>query len=267
MADNNMVTFGYLSESELKLALSKKLLTKWSVVYTSDSKRQFLIDEDLNAVAIKSKVPVFSSRSSAITSINVDASTYEGEIVSIYNDDHFEAYVVNKSSEGVFTVKAINEKEEIDYNKINNIPIINLPGTITEPIDLTTLDDGYYKVNFFTNPITNGLVKSYVGNIIVVDTENGIKFIKRITNKNIYDYTVKDGIVTENKYITEQYIIDNHYQTEESIDIKLKAFEIAFEKKVEEYVNDKVRLLVKFIVEEELDNRYASEADINGLFV
>lgn len=269
MADEKtMLTFGYLKQDEIQKALNKNLIDKWSVVYTSDTKRQFLIDDKLDIIPIKSKVPVFSSKQEAIVTLNQESSTYEGEIVSILNGTRFEAYIVNRDSiNSRFVVNPLSEEVDIDYDKLNNIPIINISGSITEPIDLATLSDGMYKINYFISPSTKKTISSYIGNIIFVETSNDIKTIKRFTSNKIYDYVIEGSNVSVKQYITEDFLKENNYITESDVDEKLEAFEILFNQKVEEYVNDKVRLLVIHVVSEELDNRYAKNEDITEMFI
>lgn len=269
MADEAMVRFGYIREDEINKALEQQLVTAWSVVFTSDSKRIYLIDDKLEKVPLKSRVPIYSSVDTAIADINRDSSAYAGELVSIYNssDECFDAYVINQWPDGSLYVKPVSDATDLDYNRMLNIPIVNLPSTVLEPVDLKTLEPGYYKINYFISPVSGSQINSIVGDLFFVEYKGTDKLVKRIGSQNIFDYKIDaDGNCTSTKYVTEKYLKDNKYQTESDVDTKLEAFKVVVQKLVEDYVKNTVELLVRHVVSEEITSRGASQEDIIALF-
>lgn len=268
MASENLVRFGYIEKSDIQKALDEGLLSSWSVIYTSDTHQQFLVDENKELVTIKSQVPIYGSADAAIESIKIDGSAYEGEIISIYNalDECFDAYVCNKWPNGDWYVKPINTKEDVDYNRINNIPIVNIESSVVNPVDLTTLPDGYYKVNYFISPSSGNQINSIVGNLFVIESNLDTKVIKRISASNIFEYQIKGDKVTTKKYVTDTWLKENNYMTETDVDDKFQAFDVIVQQRIEDYVANTCVYLIKYILDQELAARNASKADIESMF-
>ena len=261
MADNNMVQFGYLKEHEIQIALDRNLLVSWSVIFTSDTKRIFLINDELKSIPITSKIPVFSSFDEALENVNSDKQYYNGQLISILEEDHYDAYVLNTKSSKLYPVPIL-DKSMFDYDKIVNTPIKNLKGTNEEPINISALSQGKYMVSgHFTTPDEKE-INSVVGNLFIVESN----VIKRITNKEIIDYDISGETVIVAKYITDQILKADGVLTESEIDKKLQALEIITKNDLEEYINSVFRDLIVEVVKEELNERIAEDADIEALF-
>ena len=262
------IKFGWLYKEEIEQAIASQDLNAYDIVFTKDSHEQFLISSSLEPIPIKSRVRIFSSVDTAIEEINKTSSTYNGEIVSIRDGEKFVAYVVNQFNSGQYYISPIYSDEMIDYNQLQNVPLKNIEGTVTNPIVLADLEDGFYKVSGHFIVPTGNEVTSIVGNIIVIESFSLTeKTIKRISNNSIFDYILKDdGTYTFQKYATEQYVQEQGYVTEVDVDIKLEAFKASMEEYIENYVDKTVSLLIKYMITQELATRYSTEQDIQDLF-
>lgn len=269
MAEYNeqSIKFGWLNKEEIVQAIESQSLNKYNIVFTKDTHEQYIISASLEPIPIKSRVRIFSSVDTAIEEINKSSVTYSGEILSIRDGEKFIAYVVNQLDDGAYNVDPIHSDNMVDYNGLQNVPLKNIEGTVTEPIVLTDLEDGFYKVTGHFIVPTGNEITSIVGNIIVIESISLTeRTIKRINNNSIFDYVLKDDICTVDKYATEQYIKEQGYTTEADVDIKLEAFKVTMEKYIEDYVDTTVSLLIKYMVSEELSTRYSTDQDIQDLF-
>lgn len=259
-----MIKFGYLSTSDIEKALAKKLFNPYSVLYDKTTHIQYIVKEDYSLFEVKSKVPVFASIDDAVEKLNSDTSTYAGEIISIFVNDRFAAYMVN-GTEGAWTVKAISADAELSYNDLTDIPIKNVGTVPTQRVNVLSLNDGYYKINYFVSPNGND-VDSIVGNLFIIETINDVKYIKRIAQSSIFEYTVINGNVLTNQYATTEYVESKGYVTETEMDIKIQAMKLELEDLLKEYVKQTCELLVRHMIDDELNRRYASDEDIKELF-
>lgn len=269
MADykENHIRFGWLTYQEMMDAIANGSLNEYDICLTNDTHQEFIINSKKEPVAINSRLRIYASVESAIADINATPQTYAGEILAIRDGEKFISYIVNQFEDGTFYVSPIFREDQLDYNELQNTPIKNLDGSVTEPIRLVDLEDGWYKItgHFITPKGTE--VTSIVGNYIIVE-QTGInsKLIKRIASKDIYDYTITDGRVTSTKYATEKYIKDQGFATQDSVDYALAAFKVSMENFVKDYVGSTCSLLVDHMINENLDQRYAVEDDIESLF-
>lgn len=261
------IKFGWLNKEEIAQAIESQSLNEYNIVFTKDTHEQYIISASLEPVPIKSRIRIFSSVDTAIEEINKSSVTYSGEILSIRDGEKFIAYVVNQLDDGAYNVDPIHSDNMVDYNGLQNVPLKNIDGTVTEPIVLTDLEDGFYKVTgHFTTPVGT-TTSSIVGNIIVVETEIDRKKIKRICSDIIVDYTIdNNGEITSDKYITQQYIESKGYATNASVDVRLEAFKLTMQEYVEDYVETTVSMLIRYIVSEEISSRYSTNQDIQDLF-
>lgn len=263
----SQIRFGWLTKEEMFSAIQNGDLDKYDVCFTKDTHEEFIINSKLEPISIKSRLRIYGSVDAATQDINEDKTlTYPGEILSIRDGEKFIAYVVNEL-DGEFFVTPVYADRMIDYNGLQNAPIKNLDGSVTEPIILTDLDDGFYKVTgHFVIP-TGNEITSLVGNYIIIETTDlYTKKIKRINNDSIFDYVITNDEVAVNKYATEEYVKEQGYATENYVDEKVVALEISLQEYIREYVEVTCTLLVRHLVEDELNMRYSSEEDIENLF-
>ena len=235
--------------------------------FTRDTHQEFIINSKREPIAINSRLRIYGSVDSAIADINETSQTYAGEILAIRDDEKFISYIVNQFDDGSYYVSPIFKDNQIDYNELQNIPVKNLEGTVTNPIKLVDLEDGWYKITgHFITP-KNTEVTSIVGNYIIVEQQSvNTKLIKRIASKDIFDYVITDGKVTSTKYATEQYIKDQGFATEGYVDTSLAALKATMEDFIREYVATTCTLLIKELINQELNHRYADAKDISDLF-
>lgn len=269
MADFNEqnIKFGWLTKPEMLVAIQNGDLDAYDVCFTKDTHEQFLISSTLEPISIKSRLRIYGSVDSAIADINETTETYVGEILCVRDDSKFISYIVNQFDDGKYFISPICSDGQVDYNDLQNAPIKNLDGTVTNPVIIADLDTGHYKItgHFITPSGTE--VTSIVGNYFIVEQESvNTKVIKRISTKSVIDYTIKDGNVTANKYATEKYIKDQGFVDKAYLDEALEAFRIATEKYIHDYVEVTCTLLIKHIIDDELNLRYAKKEDIEELF-
>ena len=265
--NENLIKFGWLTSEEMHQAIADGNLDAFDICFTKDTHEINLISSDLTPVALKSKVRIYGSVESAILDINSTSQTYAGEILSIRDDEKFIAYVVNQFADGGYYVSPIYSDTQIDYNKILNIPIINVEGKVGEPINILDLDDGYYKVSGrFITPKGNE-INSITGNFFVIESVNITdKIIKRISSDTVIDYYISGDVITYKKYATEEYVQEQGYATEESVDAKITILKQSMTDYIKEYVATTCTLLIKELINQELDHRYADTSDITDLF-
>lgn len=263
----NNIRFGWLNYAEMLEAIEEGSLDQYDICFTKDSHEQFIINKNLEPISIKSRLRIYSSVEAAIEDINISKQTYAGEILSIRDGEKFISYVVNQFNDGQYYISPICSDGQVDYNQLQNAPIKNVDGTVTSPIVLANLEDGFYKVTgHFITPVGNE-VTSLVGNFILIETFIDGKRIKRIGDNNIFDYTIDiDGNITSDKYATEQFIKEQGYVTEDYVDAQMEALKLLLEEYIKQYVETTCTLLIRHIIEDELDARYADESDIQELF-
>lgn len=263
--NENLIKFGWLTKADMFTAISNGSLGKYNICFCKDTKEQYLIDENLSPISIKSRVKVFQSAEIALNEIQNDTSVYSGELISVKDNDKFIAYIVNEI-DGNFTIEPISKKS-LDYDKISNIPIKNLDGSVSTPIILKNLNSGYYKITgHFITP-DNIEITSYVGNMIYIEKSSDKILIKRININSIYDYFIdSSGNVTQDKYLTENYLREKGVVTLQDIDEKLKTLDYINRDELEKYINETFDSIIKQAVKDELDERYCSSEDIQNLF-
>ena len=138
------------------------------------------------------------------------------KIPYIWNGNEFEALVNN---------------EDLDYNDLDNKPIINLNGTSENPIFSTDLADGNYLIKGVIVLQNEERITTFLGNHFVVETIENIKYITRISGSSIQKISINidDNSSTTDEYITTEYLRQNKYITENDLDeilIKITTEEI-----------------------------------------
>lgn len=107
-----------------------------------------------------------------------------------------------------YTDKIASEgiSETLDYNNIPNIPIENKIGTVSSPINLSTLEFGEYIISgdYVYNETTENISAKKLYVSVFQDVENGKKIIKfeEFKNSNFYIVTLsyeEDGTYIEDR--------------------------------------------------------------------
>lgn len=270
----NRAKYGYLSYNDMLTRILNGKLDAYDIVYTTDTKESFVITPELEPIAIKSKVYVFNDITEATTILNENTDTYVGQLVSILIDETYKGYIVNQI-DGMYTVTPLSESGGVtDYNTLGNKPILNIIGTLDDPIVISDLDGGIYSIKGRYKIATSDIT-TYINpnpNLFIVDkNENGI-FIKKISSNEIIDYVVTDQIIKTNKIVTEEYLKENGYATTAYVDEKIAALDILVKEETDSYiasvVEEKVDAILDTKIDEEIDKKIqgASEEQINFLF-
>lgn len=255
---NTRAKWAYLPYDSIQPKIDEGILDQFDVIYTSDSHENLIITPDLTLWSVRSRIYTFDSVADANTALNTNTDTYKGQIVSILNGDKYTAYVVNQDSNGVYSATTLSA-ENVNYNNLGNRPIENLVGTLDVSIIVENLDTGMYKIKG-QYKIYNGEDTVYLsadGDLFIVEISATEKFIKRFTKKTIQDFVISDGEIKKNTYITEEYLADNGYLTNDYVDVKLTAFEASIKNDIESYVEQTVEDIiinkVDTIIDERLD--------------
>lgn len=255
---NTRAKWAYLPYNSIQPKIDEGILDQFDVIYTSDSHENLIITPDLTLWSVRSRIYTFDSVADANTALNTNTDTYKGQIVSILNGDKYTAYVVNQDSNGVYSATTLSA-ENVNYNNLGNRPIENLVGTLDVSIIVENLDTGMYKIKG-QYKIYNGEDTVYLsadGDLFIVEISATEKFIKRFTKKTIQDFVISDGEIKKNTYITEEYLADNGYSTNDYVDVKLTAFETSIKNDIESYVEQTVEDIiinkVDAIIDERLD--------------
>lgn len=278
MAKSQRAKYGYLSYDDMFARIRDGQLDEYDIVFTKDTKECCIITPDLVPSPIKSKVYTFDSVEDAEKQLNVQTDTYAGMVVSILSGDVYIGYIVNKR-DGAFYVSPLCESEkEIDYNTLGNKPIVNLTGTLDNPIQLSTLDDGTYSVTgqYKVDDSDETVYLSASPTLCMVAHEDDTVRVKTINSYQIYDYIVQDGTVNHVVYLTEQYLTDNGYATKAYVDEKILALDFVTKEEVESYIDEKIKQAfdtqLDTVIEEKVSAKVeesmeeVSDTDIKSLF-
>lgn len=257
----SMVRFGYIKSSQIIKAIDNGLLEKWSVVFTEDTHNIYLIDDNLNPIEIRSRIPIFNDIEEAKNYIKESKNIQTGELVCIKNGELYKAYVVTILNDDDVDITPVHTDQDFNYDVLENSPILNKTGTKTNPISLNSLPVGIYKVNgTFITP-DEQTITSITGNLIFIDNFE----IIRINNSNIIRYKKGDESIVE-EFITDEYLKKHGYITEEDVNTKLTALNIITQDNIEQYVQTVFDTLISNKISNEITNRIATEQEIVGLF-
>ena len=141
----------------------------------------------------------------------------------------------------------------LSYNKLSDVPIVNLVGTLTVPIKISSLSDGVYKVK--GQCIIGGnntTVQSSADDVLYLvshDADTSSTTITKMQGKSITLYFIQqDGEYTTDRYITEDWINGQNFATADS---------------VKEYVSGIIEETVLNVLDEHIDA--AIEKKISGI--
>ena len=267
--------YGYMSSASIPLKIQSGEIDAYDIIYTTDTHEAYVISPELEPWAVRSRVYVFDSVEEANEQLNANTDTYIGQIVAVLCNDTYRGYIVN-SVDGQFTVTPLWENpEQIDYNTLGNRPIINLEGTLGNTIIVDELDNGIYNIKGQYKIDSSDITLNISANEIlfmVEKSDDSIK-IKQISNDNITDYLVLDGVITSDTYITSEYLSQCDYATKEYVDIKIAALQESINENVREYISDIVNEQLGTVLDEKIENsmsdflldHIAKEEDLNGL--
>lgn len=254
--------FAYLSYDDMLQKLSDGTLNQYDVIYTKDTLETYIITEELIAIPLKSRVYAFSSIREAVSKLNQNVDTYEGQLVSIYNGNEYSGYIVNLKN-GAYTVTSLHQLSFVDYDTLGNRPIINMIGQSDNPLIISTLENGIYSVTGHFKIATNDVTVHLNPNatLFIVSHNDSDVFIKMIATKEIIDYQVTNDIsAAKNQYITEDFLRDNGYATITYIDEKIAALGLAEKSEMEIYVQELISENIEATVIPIIDERIIETA-------
>lgn len=245
---------GYMRYASIEAKIQSGEIDAYDTIYTTDTHETYVISPELEPWAVHSRVYVFDSVEEANTQLNENADTYVGQIVSIIVDDKCKGYIVNRDSGGNFYVDKLTI-DDIDYNTLGNRPIVNLIGTLDEPIIVDELDGGIYNIKgqYKISNLIETIYLSASSVIAMVEKDGDITHIKHITTDQITDFFISDNSVTSHEYVTDQYLKDNNYATTDYVDNKIAALEQSINEDIEKYISDIVDKQFSSMLDEKID--------------
>lgn len=255
---NTRAKWAYLSYNSIQTKIDEGVLDAYDVIYTKDSHENVIISPDLEIWSVRSRIYVFNSVEEANIQLNINTDTYIGQIVSIIIDEVCKGYIVNKDREGSFYVEALTA-DNIDYNTLGNRPVENLVGTLDEPVIITELNSGTYKIKgqYKISDDYGTVFLSSDGDLFLTEKTSTENRIKRITKDTIQDFVISDSDIVKRTYITDEYLTGCGYTTTEYVDNKVLALEESIREDIEAYVEqtveDVITQKVDAIIDERLD--------------
>ena len=110
----------------------------------------------------------------------------------------------------------------LSYNKLSDVPIVNLIGTLTVPVKISSLDDGIYKVK--GQCIIGGnntTIQSSADDVLYLvshDADTSSTTITKMQGKSITLYFIQqDGEYTTDRYVTESWINEQNFASADSV--------------------------------------------------
>lgn len=267
----------YANRDAIQAAIDGGKLNANDIVFCKDTHQMIIVRNDLSLFEVKSKLYLFESETEALNTLNTAVDAYSGMIVSILNSKGtYSGYIVN-GEKGNFIVTSLSaiDSTGFDYDQALNRPIVNLIGDVFNPPVLSDMTDGLYKITG-SYKIASSLPTIYAtssGHILLIETYENVKYIKRITAYKIYDYSIQsDGTVKSTQVITKDWIDEQGYATEEYLDTKLAALNVFTKEEAQKYIEETLDSKIDAKLDEQInkviDERFssASDDDINKLF-
>lgn len=249
--------FSYVNREDITKLINNGNIDANDIIYTKDTHENIFIGSDLSINPIRSKIYRFSDVSSAEKSLNTATDTYEGQIVAILTDGAYTAYIVNKNTgETYYVTKLSEDAKTLNYDNLGNRPIDNLDGTLDDPITISDLATGIYKIRG-QYKICSGDITTYLSsndNFFLVDHDGTEVAIRKITAYNIIDYAVsKNSIVSQTNIPTREWIESQGYVTEASVNEKIAALNFMTKEEVAEYVQNEVLANLEPLIDKRID--------------
>ena len=266
--------FFFASKQKVQDAINAGTVNQWDIVLCSDTQEMLLINEDFDLIPIHSKVYRFVNIATAEEFLNRALDTYQGQLVSILDTSSgtYRAYIVNHNGARYYvTPISVYSAGDIDYDQIGHRPIEQLYGNVADPVVLSELNNGLYKVNG-SYKVCDGLITIFQSNgdhVIMIEhndvgTEDENTTIKVITNTSITNYIVDNtSNVTETEYYaTQEWVKSQGYMTESDFDAKIQALDIMTREEALEYIQSVLREGVETIVYDVFDETFNTRFDI-----
>lgn len=275
---NNRVKYAYLNYNEISERLRIGDIDEYDVIFTKDTHEQYLIKDDLSLLNIKSRIYRFDSVESAKELLNKNSDTYEGQIVAIADNDLgvYHGYIVNRVDEEYTITPLSDSGTSIDYNALAHRPIVNKTGTLANPLIIGSLENGLYSVSgeykLFDEYPT--IFSSSINHLFLVEKSETELHVKDISAKEVIIYSLINGEVTKSELLTQKYLEDNHYITENDFDAKITALDYITKAEVSEYVkqitteylNENLGNIIDTKIDEKISTLVVDDTEIEKLF-
>lgn len=247
--------FGFLNYEDMLVKIAEGKLDQYDIVFSKDRKEVFILNEQLEPVAMHSKVYVYETVEKANEALNNNTDTYVGQIVSILKGDVYYGHIVNKRSDGLFYAKPLYEHAEpINYDTLGNKPIENITGTFNSPIILGELSTGIYNV-CGKYKITSSNDKEYLAGerrLVLVNNMGITTTIKVVTADGIINFILKDGNVISDRVVTESQLKDQGYTTETWVDARIKELDLVQRNEIDAYIQNYISLALDTMIDEKV---------------
>lgn len=256
MTSSNRAKFGYLTKADMLLKIAEGQLDSYDIVFTKDSKETYIITENLEPSALRSKVYVFDSVPEAEEALNAATDTYAGQIVSVLYKDTYRGYIVNQQNDLYYLIPLYATPEPIDYDTLGNRPIINMVGTFDAPIVISKLETGLYSVKgqYTIAPDISTKYSSATGTLFMVEHSNdGKTYMKKISADDIVQYVVSGGVTKSNVYVTKEYLDSHGFATVSYVDEKIAGLDYVTKEESQTYIDQQINQTLSSNIEQQVD--------------
>lgn len=255
------IKFAYYSDNDIQTKIDNGTIDAYDIIFGKESRCLYFVKPDLSLMEINSKVLVFSSENEANTYLNNSSDTYEGQIISILNNNSYKGYIVNKVN-NVYVATAISSSgSDFDYNLLSNIPIVNLSTIGSERIIIGNQPNGIYSLI--------GNYKISNNDITSRSTANRILFIVRHVESTVYvkeitDYSITDYADNGNEFSVKEYVTDD---TVESLVVnKMNTLKEVIKTEIEQYVDNLLDNVLDGKIATWVTNNFASDEEVKAIF-
>ena len=107
----NRIKYAYKNRDQIQNAIDIGQLDAYDIIITKDTHEQFQVQEDLSYIPITSRVYTFPTIEEAEKYVKTSSDKYNGQIISVLDDDIFHPYIVNQIGENCSINKSIFETE------------------------------------------------------------------------------------------------------------------------------------------------------------
>lgn len=159
---------------------------------------------------------------------------------------------------------------------LGNKPIDSLNGTLDNPVTISELDSGIYKVKGqykVCSEDTTTYLSTNDNIFIVGKNEDSTISIKKITSLEITDYKISENQIESQTTIpTKEWIEEQGYATEIYVNEKIAALDFITKDEVQQYVTQVINAGLDSIIDEKIDTKLnesfaqVEDSDINTLF-
>ena len=269
--------FAYIKRDEIQKLINAGKIDANDIIYTNDSHENIFIGADLSVNPVRSKIYRFPDEDTAKEKLNESSDTYAGQLIAILNDGTYKAYIVNKNQDDKYYISCLSDStSKIDYDSLGNKPIDSLNGTLDNPVTISELDSGIYKVKGqykVCSEDTTTYLSTNDNIFIVGKNEDSTISIKKITSLEITDYKISENQIESQTTIpTKEWIKEQGYATETYVNEKIAALDFITKDEVQQYVTQVINAGLDSIIDEKIDTKLnesfaqVKDSDINTLF-